>query len=87
MSQPAQISLFDLLGAASPIEAAAPAPAEAVHYVVVTTRRAMTACGTVVTASDWKQGQWISDAGVSIACSLDRYSGRTTCARCKEHMW
>lgn len=86
MPQPAQISLFDLLAEPAPAPATAP-PAESVHWVVVTTRRAMTACGTVVTALDWKQGQWFSDAGAPLVCSVDRYSGKVTCPRCKEMMW
>ena len=82
MNQPAQIDLFDLLAAARAVTVSL--SAEDVHWVVVTPRRAMTACGTVVTAMDWKSGQWLAESGAAVTCSLDLYSGKVTCNRCRE---
>lgn len=86
MSQPAQISLFDLLGAAPPIDAAAPVPAEAVHYLIVTTRRAGTPCG-IVTWGISNDSAINAETGDRFLCTNDRYSGKVTCPRCKEAMW
>ena len=83
----AQISLFDLLAALAPAAEPTRAPAETMHYVAVTTRRAMTACGMIVSGLDWKARQWLAESGASITCTVDRYSGDVTCPRCKEHMW
>jgi hypothetical protein len=78
-----QTDLFALLDNAPPAKAPI-ALTDDVHWVVVTTRRAMTACGIVVTVLDWKEREWVSEEGLLTICTVDRYSGRVTCERCKE---
>ncbi len=84
-AQPVQIDLFDT-------PPAAPAPtaasrADGIHWLVVTTRRAGTACGIVVSDYYLKDRSAMPDEGDLIRCTHDRFDGTVTCARCKEAMW
>ena len=82
MSASTQIDLFDLL---PPTIQPAPA-AEPVHWLVVTTRRARTACG-IVTFGTSNDSAIAAETGDKFLCNIDRYSGKVTCPRCKEAMW
>ena len=77
-----QTNLFHLF--ASPPPAPVLPAGVIVHWVVVTTRRASTGCGTIVEAVDWKNRQWATQDGAALECSLDGFSAKVTCARCKD---
>ena len=71
-----QIDLLDLIAAAS--------AAESVHWLVVKTRSAATACGIVVSSYHRNERTALPLEGDRIRCTHDCYDGTVTCARCRE---
>jgi hypothetical protein len=88
-----QISLFDLLPAAAPQPVAVdPLPAikpvvtaTGVHWVLVTTTKARTACISMPAYYD-KLKCGYSDKGQRLSCTHNRDDGTVTCERCLEEM-
>lgn len=86
-----QTSIFDLLDQAAP-----PAPAAVikqsepveitvgVHWILIGTQRARTACGMSMPAYYHKLGLGYSAAGQKLACTTNRDDGTITCPSCKE---
>jgi hypothetical protein len=87
-----QTSLFDLFDALPP---AAPKPtpvpepeptAAGVHWLHVTTKRAITACGLEVPAFYVKLGVGYAATGEKIRCTANRDDDTVTCRHCLEEM-
>ena len=81
-----QNNQFDLFGAPTPSRpiAAAPDAAGLVHWLVVSTRRASTACGIVVTDFDYRERTAVASDGEKVRVSLDGFSVSINCKACGE---
>lgn len=83
---PVQIDLFDLPAAVAP---PAPVPEQStiswpVHWLVVTTRKAGTACGRVITSYQHRTREAVSEDGDTIRCTIDLFNVAVSCPRCLE---
>lgn len=80
-----QPDLFDVAPApVLPAPTVAVDVASTVHWLVVTTKRARTGCGIIVTDYDLADRIGAGPEGERIHCSLDGFSDRVTCRGCKE---
>jgi hypothetical protein len=84
----AQLDLLDFLTSPAARSSSAPAPAAPaesdVHWLVVTTRRAATACGEVVVTYSQAERVALVESGRRLRCNIDRFSPAISCQRCKE---
>lgn len=81
---PQQRDLFDLPSARPAPAPVVDRPVEVVHWLVVTTKRARTGCGTIVGGYRRETRRALSEDGASIVCTLDFYDGTVTCQACRE---
>lgn len=79
----AQLDMFNM-PLAAPALPPAPAMIGNVHWLVVTTTRARTACGVLVEAYHTKERAADATEGGRIQCTHDFYDGTVTCQRCRE---
>lgn len=84
-----QLDLLDFLAspAARSSSVSPAAPEATVHWLVVTTLRANTACGEIVVTYSQAERSALVESGKRLACNVDRFSPAIDCPRCREQMW
>ncbi|MFT4117446.1 hypothetical protein [Bradyrhizobium sp.] len=75
------------LPATPPVVEEPPAPAPtSLHWLHITTKRAMTACDISVPAFYRQLGVGYDASGEKIACTINRDDGTVMCQRCLQEM-
>lgn len=83
---------LDMFSAPAPIPAAQPAPAPdptlatSVHWILIKTKSANTACDILMPAYYKQLAAGYSAAGQKLHCTHNRDDGTITCPRCLEQM-
>lgn len=82
-----QLDMFAAPPAPTPSPAPAPQPAApGVHWILITTKAARTACGISMPAYYKQLGCGYSAAGDKLPCTHNRDDGTVTCTACLEEM-
>lgn len=83
-----QLDMFSEPAPAPPSAQPAPDPARAtsVHWILIKTKSANTACGIAMPAYYKHVGAGYSAAGEKLRCTDNRDDGTITCLRCLEEM-
>ncbi|HEY8838528.1 MAG TPA: hypothetical protein VIO16_12825 [Dehalococcoidia bacterium] len=85
----AQLDMFSApapVPIAKPVPAADPARATSVHWILIKTKSANTACGVGMAAYYKQLAVGYSAAGEKLHCTYNRDDGTITCPRCLEEM-